>query len=41
MLFKFHDTVYKNKNLIKENRADPNKIYMSEGKELFYIDSLF
>ena len=32
MLFKFHDTVYKNKNLIKENSADPNKIYMSEGK---------
>ena len=41
MLFKFHDTVYKNKNLIKENSADPNKIYMSEGKELFYLDSLF
>ena len=41
MIFKFHDTVYKNKNLTKQNSADPNNIYMSEGKELFYLDSLF
>ena len=41
MLFKFDDTVYKNKNLIKENSADPKQIYMSKGKETFYLDSLF
>ena len=35
MLFKFHDTVYKSKNLTKENSADPKKYICQKGKNNF------
>ena len=41
MLFNFHDTVYKNKNLTKENSADPKTINVRREKIILFRFTIF